>query len=327
MSLSNSSATQLIEEFRIRAARFPGPIPWSVQLGSTAPKFTVVFGLAIHGNEIGSIPAALTVMDDLIEDASALNARYIFILGNPDAIEAGVRFIDRDLNRCFNLTDSKTIEGRRSLEIAEALKLADVFIDYHQTNQPCLQPFFTFAYQEASYCWAAHMKAANDFVTRDIRVAFSQEGTCCDEWVRNRGKPAVTLELGQAGLKPDAHHNTLSSMQRVTGFVENELDAGRLPQPGRPSTDLNFYQTKIKLAWPGDDAYLHAGFENFQAVRESQELGFKEPGAPLISPADGYIMFPKYPKRDAEGRPLQPQSGDIVHIIEPLTQHPRELWT
>lgn len=317
---------ELLEQFNRRTTQFPGPIPWSVQLGKPENSFTVVFGLAIHGNEIGSIPAALSVIDDLSADNSALNARYVFFIGNPDAVQAGVRFIDRDLNRCFNLTDSQSREGRRSLELAEVLKLADVFIDYHQTNQPCLHPFFTFAYQEASYCWAAYMNAANDFVTRDIKVAFSQEGTCCDEWVRNRGKPAVTLELGQAGLHSDAHHCTLSSMQRITGFVENELAAGRTPQPSPPQQDLNFFHTKVKLPWPGDDAYLHPGFENFQTVHEGQELGFKEPTVPLLSPTNGRIMFPKYPQRDSDGRLLQAQAGDIVHIIEPLSKHPRELW-
>lgn len=327
MTPSALSPTKLLEEFQLRAKEFPGPIPWSVRLGRDKAVFTVVIGLAIHGNEIGSIPAALAVIDDLKENSNDLNAQYIFILGNPSAVSAGIRFLDRDLNRCFDLTDSSSIEGKRSIEIAEALKIADVFIDYHQTNQPCIYPFFTFAFQEASYRWAAHMKAADHFVTRDIRVAFSQEGTCCDEWVRNNGKPAVTLELGQAGLSQDAHHRTLSSLQRIAGFVENELEQGRVPQPPQPTTDLKFFHTKVKLPWPGDEAQLHPGFENFQAVDEQQVLGFKSPGVPIISPVTGYLMFPKYPKRDASGRPLQPQSGDIVHIIEPLTEHPRNLWS
>ena len=129
MNPLETSAFKLIEQFHFRAEQFPGPIPWSVQLGHAEPSFTVVFGLAIHGNEIGSIPAALSVMDDLSQDAHALGARYIFILGNPDATKAGVRFLDRDLNRCFDLTESDSIEGRRSFEIVEALKLADVLID------------------------------------------------------------------------------------------------------------------------------------------------------------------------------------------------------
>lgn len=326
MATRSTSAVELLEQFEHRVSSFPGPIPWSVALGRSDAAFTVIIGLAIHGNEIGSLSAALITIDDLAEDAGSLHARYIFILGNPAAVKAGVRFIDRDLNRCFQLTDAQTLEGKRSLEIAEALKLADVFIDYHQTNQPSLYPFFTFAFQEESYRWAVHMKAAEHFVTRDIRIAFSQEGTCCDEWVRQRGKPAVTLELGQAGASQEAHQITLSSLQRITGFVETELYGGRKPQPESPQIDLNFYQTRIKLPWPGDEAYLHPGFENFQEIHEKQELGFTSAGNPLIAPVGGYLMFPKYPKRDDAGRLLQPQSGDILHIIEPLAEHPRKLW-
>lgn len=322
------SVGTLLEAFEHRAKLYPGPIPWCVELGPKDATYTLVVGSAIHGNETGSIPGVIAMIDDLSEDNDNLNARYLFVLGNPDAIKAGCRFLERDLNRCFNLSDNQSLEGKRALELVQVLERADLFIDYHQTNQPARFPFFTFAYHEESYCWASHMNAAEHFVTRDMKIAFSSEGLCGDEWVRKKGKAAVTLELGKAGLSHQAYRTTLSSLQRVIGFIETELDHGRTPQPitPPPEVDLQFFEVATKLPWPGDEAELKPGLENFQEVQKDEELGSIKPGVKLFSPVDGYLMFPKYPKRGADGRPLEAQGGDIVQIIRPLSSHPRTLW-
>jgi len=328
MFSQETNISTLLEAFEQRARLYPSAVPHCVQLGSKDATFKVVVGSAIHGNETGSIPAVISMIDDLSEDNGSLNAQYFFFLGNPDAIRAGTRFVERDLNRCFDLKDNTSLEGKRSLELAKILEKADLFVDYHQTNQPCTFPFFTFAYHEESYCWAAHMNAAEHFVTRDMKIAFSSEGMCGDEWVRRNGKPAVTLELGKAGLSHHAYRTTLSSLQRIIGFVETELDHKRSPRPITPPADLDLkcFEVAAKLPWPGDDAALRPGLENFQEVVQGEELGVVRPGEKLLAPVSGFLMFPKYPKRDAQGRPVEAQGGDIVQIVRPLSQHPRTLW-
>jgi len=328
MFSENTATNDLLSAFEETSKLFPSDVPWSIGLGPKQSKFTTVVGSAIHGNETGSLPAVLAILNELCEESTQLFGRYIFFVGNPDAVKAGTRFIERDLNRCFNLTDSSSLEGKRSLELAQVLAQADLFVDYHQTNQPAVFPFFTFAFHEESYRWAAHMLAAQHFVTRNMKVAFSNEGLCGDEWVRARGRAAVTLELGRAGLSHAAYQTTLNSLRRIVGFIETELAQGRTPTPARPPSgdDLKFFQVAAKLPWPGDDAALLPGFENFQFVRAGDELGQVRAGEKLLAPVEGYLMFPKYPKRDADGRPVEAQGGDIVQIIQPLNQHPRELW-
>lgn len=325
----DNSTLDLLEAFEQFTTAFPSDIPWCVDIGPKTAPFTSVFGSAIHGNETGSISAVLSVLNELSEDVKRLKGRYLFFIGNPAAVKAGTRFVERDLNRCFQLTDSSTLEGKRSLEIAKALSMADLFIDYHQTNQPAVFPFFTFAWHEESYRWAAHMQAAEHFVTRDMRIAFSSEGMCGDEWLRARGKPAVTLELGKAGVSHAAHQLTLKSLHRIVGFIETELEQNRPPVPSTPTPaeDLQFFEVAEKLPWPGDEATLIPGFENFQHVTEGTLLGFSRPGEQILSPIEGYLMFPKYPKRGPDGKPVDPQGGDIVQIIRKLNDHPRQLWS
>lgn len=324
----NSTVEDLLSAFERMTQDFPSDVPWCVDIGKKDAKYTVAFGSAIHGNETGSLPAVLSLLAELNEESEQLNGRYLFFIGNPAAVQAGCRFVERDLNRCFDLKESTTLEGKRSHELARLLSHADLFIDYHQTNQPAVFPFFTFAYHEESYRWAVHMRAAEHFVTRDMKIAFSSEGMCGDEWVRKRGKPAVTLELGRAGLSHSAYQITLASLQRIVGFVETELAHGRMPAPALPSQheDLKFFQVIRKLPWPGDGAALNPGFENFQFVKAGEELGLSAPEIRLTAPVDGYLMFPKYPKRGTDGTPIEAQSGDIVQIIQPLERHPRELW-
>ncbi|MEY4065795.1 MAG: hypothetical protein RIR26_2003 [Pseudomonadota bacterium] len=328
MFSAEEKAADLLDSFKQRAQEFPSDIPFCVELGPKDAPFTVVIGSAIHGNETGSVPAAIAMIDDLSEDVSQLNARYFFILGNPEALRAGTRFVQRDLNRCFLLEDDKSLEGKRSLELAKILAQADLFVDYHQTNQPAAFPFFTFAYHEESYRWAALMGAAEHFVTRDMKVAFSTEGLCGDEWVRSRGKPAVTLELGKAGLSHEAYRITLASLQRIIGFVETQLEHGKRPSPPEPTADqdLRFFEVSAKMPWPGDEAALKPGLENFQEVRAGEEIGISRPGETLYATAEGFLMFPKYPKRNAAGQPVEAQGGDIVQIVRPLAKHPRLLW-
>ena len=328
MFQDNSTVLDLLETFERFTVAFPADIPWCVDIGSKDAPFTTAIGSAIHGNETGSIPAVVSLLGELAEEATRLKGRYLFFIGNPDAVKSGTRFVERDLNRCFHLNDSSTLEGKRSIEIAKALSIADLFVDYHQTNQPAVFPFFTFAWHEESYRWAAHMQAAQHFVTRDMRIAFSSEGMCGDEWLRARGKPAVTLELGKAGMSHAAHHLTLNSLHRIVGFVETELEQNRLPVPAMPahSEDLDFFEVAAKLPWPGDQASLLPGFENFQHVTAGTLLGFSKPGEHILSPIEGYLMFPKYPKRGPDGKPVDPQGGDIVQIIRKLNGHPRDLW-
>jgi succinylglutamate desuccinylase len=45
-----------------------------------------------------------------------------FLLGNPNAYEKDIRYIDYDLNRHFNKRESSSVEGQRAREIKRFLK-------------------------------------------------------------------------------------------------------------------------------------------------------------------------------------------------------------
>ncbi|OGZ11452.1 MAG: hypothetical protein A2942_04360 [Candidatus Lloydbacteria bacterium RIFCSPLOWO2_01_FULL_50_20] len=58
-----------------------------------------------------------------------------FVLGNPKAYERNIRFIDRDLNASFGVSDS-SYESGRATEILNEINGGDVVIDFHTTTAP-----------------------------------------------------------------------------------------------------------------------------------------------------------------------------------------------
>ena len=104
-------------------------------------KIAVVGGT--HGNERGGV----WVVEDLLgrpQDWQVPGLEVIGLLANPLAIQRNLRYLDRDLNRCFgpqllhSRPDHEVWERRRALEIFEILgggaDRPDLVIDLHNTT-------------------------------------------------------------------------------------------------------------------------------------------------------------------------------------------------
>lgn len=61
---------------------------------------------------------------------------YPCIVANHRAKERGVRYVETDLNRSFDVSTPKTYEELRAVELREELKAFDVVIDIHRTEAP-----------------------------------------------------------------------------------------------------------------------------------------------------------------------------------------------
>ena len=89
---------------------------------------------ATHGNE-GFGVEALTEIEATYDRATY---NYDWIIGNPRALEADVRFTETDLNRSApGNSNSPNYEERRAAEIVELSKDYDAVIDVHGTVADC----------------------------------------------------------------------------------------------------------------------------------------------------------------------------------------------
>lgn len=287
-----------------------GPVPWSFHHDGGQAGEHLVIGSMIHGNETGSLPAVVDLAEALSSGQRTYPGRLSLFVGNEKAARADRRFLEADLNRVFVDSDLDTHEHRRARELRTILDQADVFIDLHQTILATQQPFYIFPWSPEGDAWARGLAAARVWVTRPSGESFSA-GTCCaDEYVRNRGRIGLTVELGQKGLRPDAARLA----QRVLDRAMDMMASGE-----RDGPELTYWRTRAKLPYADASLRLRPGLTNFQPVRSGEVLS--APGTPeLTSPEGGVLLFPKYPG------PGEPLPGEIVRVLTKLEQHPSELW-
>lgn len=287
----------------------------------------LVFSSLIHGNEVGSLAGLVRAVEDLAAGRLQYGGRVTLLLGNPEAARANVRFLEADLNRVFlPERDDALHEHRRAGELMPLLDEADVYFDFHQTLKPSRQPFYIFPWSEAGWLWVRALAGAQVWVTRNPGQAFSSGMMCADEYVRDRGRPGITLELGEKGWSDEAADRTYAMITDALRFADDVAQGrGTLEEAALAQPDVRFFETQHRVAFADPAMTLAPGIPNFEPVMAGQVLS--APGTPeLRAPCDGAVLFPKYPPRDADGLALDPRPQEIFRVITELDRHPRELW-
>jgi succinylglutamate desuccinylase len=313
---------------RFDALRTPGPYAYPRHHHHDGGKHDlhVVIGAIIHGDEVGSLPAVVGLLDRLLHHDASFGGKLTVFLGNPEASLLGRRFVESDLNRVFVDDPPDDHEGRRARELRPMLDDADVFLDLHQTILETDRPFYIFPWSIPGWQWARAIAGARTWVTRPPTQAFSP-GTCCaDEYVRLRGRPGLTLELGQRGFSDDAAARAAGAIDRLIRVADRVgLGADTLAGAATHEPDLDFVETRWRGAFTDPMLRLKPGLTNFAPVRAGERLSAD--GSPeLAAPADGLLLFPKYPDYAPDGRVVEPRPGEIVRVVAPLPEHPAVAW-
>ena len=290
-------------------------VPHAISFTSEVPGPHVVFGIMVHGNETGALPAAAALAQALSRGDQAFTGTVSLFIGNPEAGLAGERFLQADLNRVFIDSDLDTVEHRRARQLRRILDTADLFVDFHQTIEPTSSPFYIFPWSSEGEAWVRALAVAPRWVTRAPGKSFST-GTCCaDEYVRNRNRPALTVELSQKGFRHEAASLAMRTMQRTLAQA-----SGPLPRQGPLPECL---ETTFSQRFTDPEMTLRKGLSNFQTVSAGETLS--APGTPrLVCPINGLLMFPKYPRRDTNRRALAPRPGEIYRVLQPITGLPAD---
>lgn len=289
--------TQLLDQFRTQNA--PGPFDYPYchhHQGNGQHGFHLVIGCLTHGNENGTLPAALRLLEGLNQGRYQTGGPITLLLGNTDAARANRRFLEEDFNRVFTFDrHAESLERRLAETVRPILDSADFFLDLHQTQTPTLKPFWTFAWDGEHAQWARALNAAPVGLTRPKGQQFST-GTCClDEYVRRRGRVGLTVEIGYRGLDQQQAEHALRIMQRAMQVV-NLIASGKQPleEVARASSAIEWYHTAHVVAPASPQHRLRPGLINWLEVDVGETLS--APGSPpILSPARGHVLFPKYP--------------------------------
>jgi len=243
--------------------------------------------------------------------------------GNPEACERNLRFVDVDLNRCFDrdIADSSSssasvvtpdaVERRRASELAPLLTGLDVLVDLHGTNKPSA-PFARLpgpvdgAYLrrcEASFL--SFLPSACSTILWDPRQRIAAGGTTDEFALRNAPPEGGVYICYEAGLASD-----ISAVAAAEAAVESMLvGLGMLPGSPQGRLERTWSQFEIFDSFVLDErgfewANGHGG-ESFGRVSAGEAFGRRGSGGDeLRAQEEAYIVFPKVEHLWGLGRPL-----------------------
>ncbi|SET49536.1 succinylglutamate desuccinylase [Thorsellia anophelis] len=99
----------------------------------------IVISAGIHGNETAPIELLNQLIQRLFAGALPLNVALLVILGNPEAILAGTRYVQDDLNRMFS---GKLTQFKPSSETKRAQSLESLVRQFYESHTNCTKMHF-----------------------------------------------------------------------------------------------------------------------------------------------------------------------------------------
>ncbi len=311
---------ELLERFRAEADAGPFAYEWCHHAaGRGAHDAHTVLGFIIHGNEWGTLPAALRLLQELRSGELAPGGPVTLLLGNPEAARANQRFLEEDFNRVFTFDrEAASHERRRAEVVRPILDSAHFFLDFHQTQTPTESAFWTFPWAETFGLWARALAIAPIGLTRPPGQVFSK-GTCClDEYVRGRGHVGITVEVGTRGEDRAQAVATYRGARRLIELRDAVVSGQTtLADAANGQAPLSWFRTTHVVPATTKDHRLRPGLTNWTRVSRGELLSAD--GAPRIeAPADGAILFPKYPGPDDPPPAELFRLGERIDAIEEL---------
>lgn len=302
----------LVDDFLRSALRGPFDYPACHHFpGSGVHQRHAVFGFVVHGNEHGTLAAALELQRHLLESPPL--GPVTLLLGNVEAAREDLRYLDEDFNRVFSFDrPAGSRERRRAEQVRPILDAADFFLDFHQTQTPTTAPFWTFPYSTELAQWARVLGGAERCLTRKPGQSFSQGQKCLDEYVRDRGKVGLTLEVGFRGVDSvqaeRAHRCADNALRAINATTVGETS---LAQLAALAPELLFYETRHIVRSQAAGLRLRDGLSNWVQVAKGELLTAAN-SPEERAPFDGCALFPKYPR----GSEVPPP--ELLRLAQPI---------
>jgi len=288
------------------------------------PSLIVLAG--IHGNEPAGIHA-LSLVKKMLEVEPITNPNFTFfgeiigLIGNQAACDAGLRFIDQDLNRIWDPTLfhalQNTLQEKWSSEEREFMELITTIKQYISERQP--QKLYILDLHTTSSDGGIFAIPNGDPESVDIAsklytpvildIVKGIEGTTLHFFTRNTfadlDTVALTFEGGQHEDPISVNRciaaivNCLRSIGCVSSEdVENIHDQILIDySKDLPKVSRLIYKHKITSE---DRFVMMPGYKNFDDIVEGEELAHDKNG-PVLSPHSGKILMPLYQSKGEEG--------------------------
>lgn len=279
-----------------------GPLGIVIGKVNTSPSAAIDLTILslIHGNEPGSLLVIHNFLENYLKSPFS-DLRVAFLIGHPEAAKKNVRFIEKDLNRCFGSNQSIYLEDKIAKTIEPLILRSKFLIDIHQTNYETRSDFFIFPDNVSNINFAAELSQSTPIITHGLD--FSNDGLTSDTFASLKGITAITYEMGQIGQSEKQLDKTLSVLNNALKVCRSGLAESAV----KPKNILQFGQ-KITSS---TQRRLIPNLINLAQVNKGEVLGYDENAGPIVAEHDGYVLFPKY-----GGQALK--SSELCQLVRPL---------
>lgn len=237
--------------------------------GPGDPEFAVVGG--VHGNETGGVHAVRRLREADLNFQKGV----AFVLANPDAVDAGERYLDSDLNRVFPGDPTGDREERLAAELCEFITDRTTLSLHGTHSQPT--PFALI-----------HRSQPREFkLAAKLSVPHIVDHWGVNEETITTCGLTVEIEVGAQGSEEaavSAEHQARAFLRRVDAL------------PGEPpAADPDYFHMAEPIPKPPGSAY-ELYVENFEYVPEGtvyasvdgQDQIADEPFYPILMSENGY---------------------------------------
>jgi len=259
-------------------------IPYAWQAKGIKPGPTVTILGGVHGNE----RVGVNVVKMLLFEMAAKNiigGTLKVALGNIDAIEKNVRFIQKDLNRCFGNPKGSTSEEIRAQALKAVIAGSDALIDVHSTIKPS-DPF------------VGGLSLDNPLVKQILPHLGIHNLMTGPGWGSPTGEPiyadTFAQSMGALGLTVEAggidNPETLLVIKRIRNVLQS-LGILKGDPVGSPIHEFNYNYAYENIVAQPEFSYVKE-FQNFETLPAGTVYA-EYPDKKLAVDRDSQIVFPK----------------------------------
>ena len=287
---------------RFTAAGFsvslPAPGIMTVRRGGPE-RPAVVISVGVHGDETGPIEMLAHELDALSHEAQLLAVDLMVCVGNIDAIAAGKRFIDADLNRMFRPVRGSLAQAAESARADTLIAATDAFfagaglarwhLDLHTAIRPSAFP--TFAIVPLLIADEGRGMLIDWLGQAGIGAIImnpASAGTYSYYSAEHHGAAGSTVELGRVGT---LGQNDLSQFADAAGAMASLL-RGRTGAPAKAAPQVfKVAQEVIKLS-DGFRMTVGRDTQNFTALRQGEVIATDGDTVYTVKHAEELVVFP-----------------------------------
>jgi len=272
---------------------------FSVKGGGAQARASVVISVGVHGDETAPIDMLAHTLEALSLEPHALAVDLLICVGNIDAIAAGKRFIDADLNRMFRKERGALAGAREALRADLMIAATAEFFDYagpdrwhldlHTAIRPSLYPTFavvpTLISEHGMWALIGWLGQAE---IGAIIMNPKSAGTFSYHSAELHGAAGSTLELGRVG---ELGKNDLTQFASVALALDDFL-RGRALRPSKAKPVVFRVAQEIIKHSDAFTMAVSAATPNFTPLRQGEVIASDGEISYTVKHAQELVVFP-----------------------------------